>query len=379
MTNEMNWKERNVIVTGGASFIGSHLVDRLCARGAIVTVFDNLSSGTVQNLSRSPNIKFLNIDLECSTIDRIVSDFRGNEIVFHLAATHGGRGYIDSHPADVCSNFSIDHNVFKSAYLAGVDKVVFASSACVYPPRLQENFGSDYLLTEADSDAAKLSGPLGADLEYGWAKLMAEVQLNAFIKQYGLRGAVLRFVTAYGERENETHSIVALIHKAHERMNPFVVWGNGEQSRDFTYVSDIVEGTLLAAEKISDGTPINLGTGQRFKLKEVATIINDIIGYRPRIVYDMMKPVGVANRALDIRRAQELLGWKPKVALMDGLRRTVYWYVKTHPQTGYVNESSLVERMPMVHPQIGSKQLETQFFNMLLSDSNANLAGEEKR
>lgn len=340
------WEDRNVLVTGGASFIGSHLVDRLCVLGARVTVVDNLTSGRIQNLGNSVSrIKFVNIDLEYTHLREIVSAFKGNEVVFHLAAAHGGRGYIDSHPADISSNFSIDHHTFEASYLANVEKVVVASSACVYPPRLQNDYGSRYLLKEEDSDLSELGQPLSADLEYGWAKLMMEMQLNAFIKQYGIKGAALRFVTAYGERENESHAIIALIHKAHERMNPFAIWGNGEQSRDFTYVSDIVDGTILAAEKVSDGTPINLGTGRRFKLNEVVAVIHEIMNFHPKIQYDRTKPTGVVSRALSIKRAKELLGWEPKISLREGLSRTIDWYERTHIPKGYVNEKALMERL----------------------------------
>lgn len=340
----VDWRDTRVLVTGGASFIGSHLVDELVRLGAKVTVVDNLSSGKLENLSGSiKKVRFVKMDLEYCDVSEIAELFREIDIVFHLAATHGGRGYIDAHPADVCSNFAIEHHVYESACRACVGKVVFASSACVYPPRLQSQYDSDYLLKESDSDPSNLSQPLSADLEYGWAKLMGEVQLNAFIKQYGLKGCSVRFVTAYGPRENETHAIIALIYKAFERMNPFEIWGTGEQDRDFTYVSDIVWGTILAAEKIGDGTPINLGTGRRYKLKDVAKIIFDKMDFHPKVVFDTSKPTGVVSRALDITRAKELLGWEPKVSLEEGLRKTIEWYGKTHTSKGFVDEGLLVE------------------------------------
>lgn len=341
----MDWRDVRVLVTGGASFIGSHLVDKLVALGAKVTVVDNLSSGKLENLKDSiEKIRFIKMDLEYCDVDRTTRLFRGIDIVFHLAAVHGGRGYIHSHPADACSNFAIDHHVFESAFKAGVEKVVYASSACVYPPWLQNRYDSGYLLKESDCDPLNLLKPLGADLEYGWAKLMGEVQLNAFIKQYGLKGCSVRLVTVYGPRENETHAIIALIYKAFERMNPFVIWGTGEQDRDFVYVSDVVDGMILAAEKISNGMPINLGSGRRYKLKDVANIIFDILDFHPKVVFDTSKPTGVASRALDNTRAKEVLGWEPKVSLEEGLRRTVEWYIKTHVRRGYVDERLLVER-----------------------------------
>jgi len=340
------YEGKKVLVTGGASFIGSHLVDKLVDLKSQVTVIDNLSSGKLNNLEKSlEKINFIKEDLEYIKLKRLLEIFKGHEIVFHLAAVHGGRGYIHMHPADVCSNFAIDHHVFEASYRAGVEKVVFASSACVYPPKLQRHVASDYLLKEEDADPFKLDDYLSADIEYGWAKLMGEVQLIAFIKQYGLKGCSVRFVTVYGPRENETHAIIALIYKAYERMDPYVIWGTGEQERDFTYVEDIVEGMLLAGEKIEDGTPINLGTGKRYKIKQVAEKIFEIMRWRPKkIVFDTSKPVGVVSRALDITRAKQLLGWEPRFSLEEGLKRTIKWYVRTHTPKGYINEKLLIER-----------------------------------
>jgi len=341
------YESKLVLVTGGASFIGSHLVEKLVDLGAKVTVVDNLSSGKLENLKEVwDKINFVKADLEYIKLEDLVELFKGHEVVFHLAAVHGGRGYINTHPADVCSNFAIDHHVFEASYLGDVERVIFASSACVYPPKLQIQIGSDYLLKEEDADPFKLDDYLSADVEYGWAKFMGEVQLIAFIKQYGMKGCSVRFVTAYGPRENETHAIIALIYKAFERMDPYVIWGTGEQERDFTYVEDIVRGTLLAGEKVIDGTPINLGTGEKYKLRDVAEKIFEIMRWRPRkIIFDTSKPVGVLSRGLDISRAKQLLGWEPIFSLEEGLKRTIDWYVKTHKRKGYVDERLLMERI----------------------------------
>src|SRR4030042_4172246 len=128
-------------------------------------------------------------------------------------------------------------------------------------------------------------------------------------------------------------------------MDPYQIWGSGEQDRDFTYVSDIVEGTRRAAEKVTDGTPINLGTGVRYKVKDVAARIFDAMGWKPdKIVFDTSKPVGVATRALDISRAKKLLDWEPIISLDEGLRKTINWYVTTHSRKGFVDERVLMER-----------------------------------
>lgn len=340
------WIDKNVVVTGGASFIGSHLVDRLVEIGANVTVVDNLSSGRLQNLERSRNkINLVKKDLEHVAKDEIKQIFRNQNIVFHLAAVHGGRGYIQKHPADICSNLSIDHHVFEGASQNNVENIVFASTACVYPSDLQLHVGSNYKLKESDSNPSKLEGYMSADIEYGWGKLMSEIQLNAFIKQYALKGCPVRLVTAYGPRENETHAIIALISKAVQKLDPYPIWGDGKQERDFIYVEDIVDGMMVAAHNIFDGTPINLGTGRRYKITDVVNTIFSIFGWRPRrLKFERSMPVGPRSRALNIRRAKDMLRWEPKFSLEEGLRRTIEWYVSDDRVKWITKKEFLLER-----------------------------------
>jgi UDP-glucose 4-epimerase len=343
------WHDCNVAVTGGASFIGSHLVDQLIQLGAKVTVIDNLSSGTMENLSNSKGkIKFLKHDLEYSTKAELNTIFHDQEYVFHLAAVHGGRGYITTHPADVCSNLAIDHHVFQACTDQNVKKVVFASTACVYPTDLQKEIGTDYKLKEADTDPTNLDKYMSADIEYGWGKLMSEIQLLSFYKQYGLKSSSLRFVTAYGPRENETHAIIAWIYKAFEKMDPFQIWGDGKQERDFTYVQDIVDGCILAAQS-NDISPINLGTGSRYTVTDVVEKICEIMHWKPsKIQFDISKPSGALSRALDNSRAKKILNWTPKISLGEGLRKTIEWYLNTHKPTGKINESILLEHQKLL-------------------------------
>ena len=343
--SENFWKDTHVTVTGGASFIGSHLVDKLVSLGSNVSVIDNLSSGKKENLSKSwENVDFKENDLEYITKSELNGLFKDQEIVFHLAAIHGGRGFITKHPADVSSNVSIDHHVFEACMNTNVNNLIFASTACVYPTELQNEIGSDYKLKEEDSNPMKLDGYMSADIEYGWGKLMSEMQMHAFRKQYGLKGCPVRFVTAYGPRENETHAIIALIYKAIEKMEPFEIWGDGKQERDFTYVEDIVDGSILAGEKIFDGTPINLGTGRKYTINEVVDMICEIINWKPNnFKFDTSKPVGALSRALDNSAAKKLIGWEPKFTLKDGLKKTMEWYTQYHKQEGKVDESILLE------------------------------------
>ncbi|MGA2631279.1 MAG: NAD-dependent epimerase/dehydratase family protein, partial [Terriglobia bacterium] len=199
----MEWNKRNVLVTGGASFIGSALVDALVDRGARVRVVDNLSSGKQENLQHllmSGAVEFERADL----LDEGVAAQAAREmdIVFHLAADHGGRGYVDLHQAACATNLLLDGLVFRACVKAGVEKVVFASSGCVYPNYMQADPNEIVYLTED-----KVGPPCDADNTYGWAKLMGEMTLRAFYKDWGLKSASLRYFTVYGNRGHENHAV----------------------------------------------------------------------------------------------------------------------------------------------------------------------------
>lgn len=329
------WKNKTVLVTGGASFIGSHLVDSLLKEGAIVKVADDFSSGKLSNLEYPlkkdgpgtwtwENLSVQQGDLKEKSFAK--SMMEDTNTVFHLAALHGGRGYIHTHPAECCTNMILDQLIFEEAWKAGVERICFASSACVYPSYLQAETGSDYLLKEEDADPF-VRDKAFADLEYGWAKLMGEMALRAYHREYGMKTSSVRIFTAYGPRENETHAIMALIAKAFIRMDPYVIWGTGEQDRNFTYVQDIVDALILAAEKIEDGSPVNAGRDDRITLNQAAELVFDITGWRPkRIKHDLSKPMGVASRAANLARAKKILGWAPKVSYEEGFRKTIDWY-----------------------------------------------------
>jgi UDP-glucose 4-epimerase len=324
------------LVTGGASFIGSHLVDSLLKKGMDVKVADDFSSGRIQNLS----YPFAKKKADLYTYDRLTvhkGDLKDKlftrtmiadvDVVFHLAALHGGRGYIHTHPAECCTNMILDQLVFEEAWKAGVNKICFASSACVYPAYLQDKTGTNYLLKEEDADPFVRDKAL-ADLEYGWAKLMGEMALKAYHREYGMKTASVRIFTAYGPRENETHAIIALIAKALVKMDPYVIWGTGQQDRNFTYVQDIVDALILASERIEDGSAVNAGRDDRITINQTVNLIFDIIGWKPKCInHDLTKPQGVASRAADLTIAHKDLGWSPKVSYKEGFAETIEWYV----------------------------------------------------
>jgi len=338
----MDWKGRKVLVTGGASFIGSHLTDALVKRGADVRVADDLSSGHKENIQGhldEGRVEFLKGDLKDH--DFASKAVEGASVVFHLAADHGGRGYVDLHQAACATNLGLDASLFLLCLNSGVEKVVYASSGCVYPNFLQTDPKEMLYLTED-----MVGPPFDADNMYGWAKLMAEMTLQSFCHEWGMKGASCRYFTVYGERGKEDHAVIAMIARAMIKQDPFVVWGTGEQIRNWTYVGDIVEGTIRTAEKIDDGTAINLGTTERTKVIEAVKAVLEYTGHDAKIELHPEMPTGPLNRVADNSLARRLLEWEPQVKFMDGLRHTADWYFanKDVEEVRATLESRLTER-----------------------------------
>ncbi|MEM5771821.1 MAG: SDR family NAD(P)-dependent oxidoreductase [Candidatus Aenigmatarchaeota archaeon] len=318
------WKGKKVLVTGGAGFIGSHLVDRLVALGANVTVIDDLSRGKLENLATSfSKIKFIQADLSKETSQVY---FANQEFVFHLASIVGGVKKMSTKQTISAIIPTIDRNVYEACVKYEIKKVLYTSTACVYPVFLQTKEYEDYFLKEEDVFAQ------GAKPEsiYGWSKLYGEILGRRYYEEFGLNVAIVREFNVYGEREDfdpeTSHCIPALVRRALRRENPFVVWGTGEQSRSFLYVTDAVEGMILTMEKISDATPINLGAEERIKIKDLALKILQISGYNAKPMFDHSAPMGVFTRAPDITRAKIILHWKPKINLNEGIKRVIEWY-----------------------------------------------------
>jgi len=325
MTQETFWSGKRVLVTGGASFIGSTLTDKLLDRGAHVRIVDDLTSGHLDNVRdvlATGKVDFIHADLREPGIARAV--MHGVDTVFHLAADHGGRGYVDLHQAGPASNFFLDGLVFAEALKAKVKKIVFASSGCVYPNFLQSDIKKEIYLTEDLTN-----GPNDADNTYGWAKLMGEFTLKAYAKEHGIGAASCRYFTVYGPRGVENHAVIAMIARAFLKQDPFEVWGDGTQIRNWTYIDDIVEGTILAGEKISDGTAVNLGTMERISVLDCANMVCEFTGQKPEIKKRPEMPTGPLNRVADNALAKRLLAWEPKVSFRDGLKRTIDWYFAT--------------------------------------------------
>jgi nucleoside-diphosphate-sugar epimerase len=338
----MDWRGKKVLVTGGTSFIGSSLVDALVQRRATVRVVDNLSSGRLENIAShvaARAVEFAQGDLLDANV--AATAVSGMSVVFHLAADHGGRGYVDLHNVECSTNLILDGQVFREAAKARVERVVYASSGCVYPNYRQTNPKEELYLTED-----LVGPPYDSDNMYGWAKLMGEFTLKHYAERGVLRGASCRYFTVYGPRGKEDHAVIAMIARAFTRQNPFEVWGTGEQIRNWTYIDDIVEGTIRAAERIDDGTAVNLGTTERIRVADAARMILERMHIDAPLKFLPNMPTGPYNRVASNRLAKELLDWEPQILFREGLGRTIEWYIRNRDRTEVQRtlETMLTER-----------------------------------
>jgi len=329
---------KSVLVTGGTGFIGSNLVDALLGRGLDVVVADQLIAPNTspelwkRRLDRyheickrhktQPKLEIIDLSIERERLKDILTK-NHVDTVFMLSAVFGGRGFVDEQQGLCSIGFAIDQNTIRACHESGcVERISSSSSACVYPPSLNK---SGYALKESDVLSTG-EGFASSDNLYGFQKLMTELTLQVFSKEHGLKTSSCRYLTVYGAGEfPSTHAISVLCERAVRHEDPFLVWGSGEQERGFTYVADIVEGQILAAEKVADGTAVNLGWDKRYKIKDVVNMIIEIAGYKPKLFFDKSKPEGPFSRALDVSLAKKLLGWTPKVDLREGLEKTIHW------------------------------------------------------
>jgi nucleoside-diphosphate-sugar epimerase len=339
------YQKKRVLITGGASFIGSHVAEIVAEFGGEVTIIDDFSSGSPKNL-------------ENLSIDLIVGDLRNREfafdairdfeIIFHLAAIHGGRGFIENNKAMMLANLGIDNNVFSAASSSNTKMLVHASSACAYPINLQESKLDLNYLEESQASMEGINTSF-ADGVYGWTKLIGEYQLMNFTNESSMKGRSARIFTAYGERENESHAAIALIAKALLKADPFPIWGDGQQTRNFTYVSDTATGLVLLGADARELTfdVFNIGTSDHVKVIDFINEILNQLSWRPSAFdFQLDKPGGVASRASDNSKIMRVFGWQPSVSIEEGVLRTLAWYEKLvdRPNSLFELEQKLMSR-----------------------------------
>ncbi len=320
------WRDKRVIVTGGAGFLGSFIVEKLRERGAAEIIVPRSKDYDLRDINA---IRRLFVDtLERSTLDVP----RSNVIVIHLAARVGGIGANRARPAEFFyDNLMMSVQLFHEAWKAGVGKFVAIGTVCAYPkytpvPFREEDLWNGY--------------PEETNAPYGLAKKMLLVQSQAYRQQYGFNSICLLPVNLYGPRDNfdlkSSHVIPALIRKcieAKEREDgQIVAWGSGSPTREFLYVEDAAEGILLATERYNESEPVNLGSGIEVSIRDLTHLITRLTGFEGEIVWDMSKPDGQPRRCLDTSKAERLFGFKAKRPFEEGLRRTIEWYLQARKQ-----------------------------------------------
>jgi GDP-L-fucose synthase len=310
------WQNKKVIVTGGAGFLGSFVIEKLKQRGTTDIFIPRIEN---YNLVDPNDIKRLYTDTLAGVDPK-------NVVIIHLAANVGGIGANMAHPAEFFyDNLMMGVELMHQAYKNGVGKFVAIGTVCAYPKFTPVPFKEDDLW---------MGYPEETNAPYGLAKKMMLVQAQAYRQQYGFNAIFLLPVNLYGPRDNfnpkSSHVIPALIRKAVEATErgdkELLVWGDGSPTREFLYVEDAADGIVTAAEKYNGDLPVNLGSGYEISIKDLSEMIAKKTGFTGKLVWQTDKPNGQPRRGLDVSRAKELFGWSAQVPFETGMKNTIEWF-----------------------------------------------------
>lgn len=315
------WRNKNVLVTGGAGFIGSHVVEKLVSIGAKITILDNFQNSQKENLTHVIK-KIEIINGNCANLSDARKACRGQEIVMNLAARVGGIEYNRTHQATMLrDNIAIASTMIEAARLEKVKRFLVISSACVYPRACK---------VPTPESEGFVDEPEPTNGGYGWAKRTAELLGKYYAEEFGMKVGIVRPYNCYGPRDHfdpeVSHVIPALIKRVIDGENPIRVWGSGKQTRAFLFVEDLAEGMIRAIERYPVPDPINLGTDEEITIADLINKIIKLSGLKSKITFDRTKPDGSTRRNSDNRKAIEKIGFRAKIRLDDGLKRTIDWY-----------------------------------------------------
>jgi len=306
----IEWNKKNVLITGGKGFLGSHVVDILSKKNVKKLIIPESNECDLTQLENCKKI------------------VQGVDIVLHLAAKVGGIGLNLEKPAELFyDNIMMGTQLIHEAKQAGIEKFIALGTICSYPKFASLPFSENEIWS---------GYPEETNAPYGLAKKMLLVQSQAYKKQYNFNSIVVFPTNLYGPRDNfepaSSHVIPALILKIHEAKkrgsNKITVWGDGSPSRDFLYVEDAARGIILAAENYNDIEPINLGSEQEVTIKDLVTVISELMEFNGEIIWDRSKPNGQPRRCVSNEKAEKTLGFKPQISLKDGLNKTIEWFLQ---------------------------------------------------
>ncbi len=344
----MKSSKRNILITGGCGFVGRHLLARLSREAASeFWVVDDLSTGkhpetweflklsaitsknypgaeTFEISGTSHSLVFIRADFMSVTLSELgrqpglgIPRLPKFDEIYHLASVVGGRAMIDGDPLMVGIDLGIDACFF--LWASKVNKpgrILYASSSAAYPV-FRQTADKAQPLRESEIDFSK--GVFQPDYTYGWSKLTGEYLAGIAAGKYGLKVAVVRPFSGYGEDQDLTYPVPAIALRVAARQNPVKIWGSGEQSRDFVYIGDCAEACVRACRGIEDGSAVNIGSGVLTSFNQLARLMMKLEGYQGNILGDENKPVGVAKRCCDPKRVREKLQWEPAVTLEEGM------------------------------------------------------------
>ncbi|OGG29797.1 hypothetical protein A2971_01460 [Candidatus Gottesmanbacteria bacterium RIFCSPLOWO2_01_FULL_46_21] len=299
------WKRKRILVTGAGGFVGSHVVDRLIKTRGV----------SIKNI-RAHGLK--NGDLrEFPSAQKAVE---GIDIVIHLAADVGGIGYSRTHPATQFRSCTlIDLAVFEAAARAHIGKFVAVSSSVAYPKNAPSPLSEDHFFDGPPAETA---------LGYGYAKRGTAILAQVYAKERGLPAVLVIPNNAYGPGQEidlvKGHVIPSLIYKCLTQKE-LVVWGDGSEIRDFLYAQDLAEGILLAAERLTNPSPVNIGSGRGMSIRQLVSLIVKLTRFEGNVTFDTTQAKGQKERIVDIAREKSELGFRPKWNVPDGLKKTVTW------------------------------------------------------
>ena len=321
----MNVKEKQILITGGAGFIGSALARRLLSLGAKVRVIDNLWRGRIENIEYEEDFDFdVARDFHMADLTdygKCLELIRDVDIVYHLADVVAGVDYVFDHePFVFRENLLINTNALWACIKNRIPNYIYVGTACSYPKSLQMADGIAALREDQ-------TYPAEPESSYGWSKLMGEYEAEMAAKAFGLNVGLLRFHNVYGPGAafdpKRSQALPSLMRKAiRHPVEDFLVWGSGTQYRDFVYIDDIIDALVLVLEKGMNKGLIQIGSERAVNLKEAAEIIVRTSGKSLEVKFDLSKPEGDRGRIGVCDRARDILGWSPKVEFETGIERT---------------------------------------------------------